>query len=208
MVKINLTPTSERCRENGSADWWTGRGLRRGRKSHAHPIHPKSASVGCGSRTMWVVVDAGLLEALHYFKLHKNCLSVQWTTFSSPHTLSSICSTLFLFLYTHLTTLAHLPHLPVPLSLTSLKLFVFLSLLTATLLAPLKQILTGQDGVTMDTKNLEKPASLLPVPPSRSPSGVAENRCDLRSTHLAHSRRGRQQRIMTYFPNNTFHAGL
>lgn len=158
---------------------------------------------------MWVV-DTGLLEALRYFKLHKNCLSIQWTTFSSSHTLSLICSMLFpfLFLYTHLTTLPHLPHLPLLLSLTSLKLFIFLSLLTSTLLAPLKQILTGQDGVTMDTKNLEKPASLLPVPPSRSPLGVAENRWDLWSTHLTHSHREWQQRIMTYLPNNTFHAGL
>lgn len=158
---------------------------------------------------MWVV-DAGLLEALCYFKLHKNCLFIQWTTFLSPHTLSLICSMLFplLFLYTHLTTLPHLPHLPLLLSLTSLKPFVFLSLLTSTLLAPQKQILTGQDGVTMDTKNLEKPASLLPVPPSHSPFGVAENRRDLWSTHLTHSHRGRQQRIMTYLPNDTFHSGL
>lgn len=147
---------------------------------------------------MWVV-DVGLLEALRYFKLRKNCLSIQWSTFLSPHILSLICSMLFpfLFLYTHLATLhPHLPHLPLQLSLTSLKLFVFLSLLTSTLLAPLKQILTGQDGVTMDTKNLEKPASLLPMPPSHSPFSVAENQCEVWSTHLTHSYRGRQ-RIMT-----------
>lgn len=163
---------------------------------------PVFAGVGCGSWTMWVV-DAGLLEALHknglFFQLLVHLLVSSHPVLNMLHAFS---------LSFPLSTLPHLPHLPSLLSLTSLKLFVFLSLLTFTLLAPLKQILTGQAGVTMDTKNLEKPASLLPVPPSRSPLSVAENRCDLWSIHLTRSHRERQQRIMTYLPNNTFHAGL